>query len=236
MVRGWSEKHGIAIINYFGSNEGIALMTDVKLMTDPSQRAAFFPRYGCGVEWTFPAASCTSIKLIDPETGEEVTEPGVPGELRISGPSVFAGYLDAANVANPFDEDGYLRTGDVFVIDGQNGEYLRYVDRAKDLVIRGGMNIAPAELETLIAAHPAVADVAVVGYPDAILGEKVCAFVVLRPGADLDLAGLVAYLTGQHIASYKLPERLEILDALPRNPVGKVLKRELRNRVGQEQP
>ena len=231
MVRGWSEKHGIAIINYFGSNEGISLMTDVKLMTDPAQRAAFFPRYGSGVQWTFPAAARTTIKLVDPETGEEVTEPGVPGELRLSGPSVFAGYLDSANVASPFDEDGFLKTGDVFVIDGPNNEFLRYVDRAKDLVIRGGMNIAPAELETLIAAHPAVAEVAIVGYPDEILGEKVCAVVALRPGAELTLPDLVAHLAAQHIASYKLPERLEIVPALPRNPVGKVVKRELRQQV-----
>ena len=234
MVRGWSERHGVAVINYFGSNEGISLMTDVNLMTDPAQRAAFFPRYGSGVQWTFPAAARTTIKLVDPETGEEVTEPGVPGELHLSGPSVFAGYLDGANVASPFDEEGFLKTGDVFVIDGPNNEYLRYVDRAKDLVIRGGMNIAPAELETLIAAHPAVAEVAVVGYPDEILGERVCAFVALRPGAELALPDLVAHLAGQHIASYKLPERLEVVDALPRNPVGKILKRELRQRIRKE--
>ncbi len=234
MVRGWSERHGIAIINFFGSNEGIALMTDVRLMTDPGQRAAFFPRYGCGVAWTFPAAAKTTIKLVAPGTGAEVSTPGIPGELRLKGPSVFAGYLDAANVASPFDADGYLMTGDMFVIDGPNQEFLRYVDRAKDLVIRGGMNIAPAELETLVASHPAVAEVAVVGYPDEILGERVCAFVVPRPGVSISLGDLVGHLAGQQIASYKLPERLEIVEALPRNPVGKVLKRELRDRLRQE--
>lgn len=228
MVRGWSEKHGISIINYFGSNEGVSLMTDVKLMTDPGQRAAFFPRYDCGVAWTFPAADKTSIKLIDPVTGEEITEAGRPGELHLSGPSVFGGYLDASNVASPFDDEGYLITGDVFAIDGPNDEFLRYVGRAKDLVIRGGMNIAPAELETLIAAHPAVAEVAVVGYPDAILGEKVCAVVALRPDADLTLEDLIVHLKEQRLASYKLPERLEIVAELPRNPVGKILKRKLR--------
>jgi acyl-CoA synthetase (AMP-forming)/AMP-acid ligase II len=231
MVRGWYEKHGISIINYFGSNEGISLMTDVVLMTDPAQRAAYFPRYGSGVEWTFPAAGRTAIKLVDPETGALVTEPGVPGELRLKGPSLFAGYLEGSGAADPFDDEGYLKTGDVFVIDGPNGEYLRYVDRAKDLIIRGGMNIAPAELETLIAAHSAVADVAVVGYPDEVLGERVAAIVVLRPGAEVAPGDLLAHLQAEQIASYKLPERVEFRSELPRNPVGKILKRKLRTEL-----
>lgn len=89
------------------------------------------------------------------------------------------------------------------------------------------MNIAPAELEQLLAGHPAVAEVAVVGYPDEVLGEKACAVVVARSPLVLD--DLVGYLKERHIASYKLPERLELRDALPRNPVGKVLKRVLRD-------
>lgn len=234
MVRGWHERHGISIINYFGSNEGIALMTDVKLMTDPAQRAAFFPRYGSGVEWTFPAAARTTIKLLD-EFGAEITEPGVPGELRLKGPSLFAGYVasddPADSPASPFDDDGYLKTGDMFVIDGPNQEYLRYVDRAKDLIIRGGMNIGPAELETLIASHPDIAEVAVVGYPDDVLGEKVCAVVVPKPGATVTLKDVVDHLAAQQIASYKLPERIEVRGELPRNPVGKILKRQLRQEL-----
>jgi acyl-CoA synthetase len=234
MVRGWYDKYGISIINYFGSNEGISLMTDVKLMTDPAQRARFFPRYGGGRQWSFPAAQRTSIKLIDPDTGAEIDEPDHPGELYLKGPSLFAGYLDGANVASPFDEDGYLKTGDMFVIDGPEQQFLRYVDRAKDLIIRGGMNIAPAELETLIASQPAVAEVAVVGYPDDVLGEKVCAVIALKPGATLTLAELNEHLSAQQIATYKLPERLAIVDTLPRNPVGKILKRQLRDDLQKE--
>jgi acyl-CoA synthetase (AMP-forming)/AMP-acid ligase II len=231
MVQGWYDKYGISIINFFGSNEGISLMTDVKLMTDAGQRARFFPRYGGGRQWTFPAARHTQVKLIDPDDGTEVTEPGRPGELYLKGPSLFAGYLDAANVPSPITADGWLKTGDVFVIDGPNQEYLRYVDRAKDLIIRGGMNIGPAELETMIASHPAVAEVAVVGYPDDVLGERVCAVIAPRPGESIDLDAVVAHLQAQQIASYKLPERLEVREALPRNPVGKILKRQLRDEV-----
>jgi acyl-CoA synthetase (AMP-forming)/AMP-acid ligase II len=231
MVQGWYDRYGVSIINYFGSNEGISLMTDVKVMTDPRQRARYFPRYGGGRDWSFPAARRTSVKLIDPATKAEVTEPGVPGELYLKGPSLFAGYLDGANLPSPFDEDGYLKTGDMFVIDGPNQEFLRYVDRAKDLIIRGGMNIAPAELETMIASHPDVAEVAVVGYADEILGEKVCAVVVPRPSRSITLPDIIKHLTDQDIASYKLPERLEVRESLPRNPVGKILKRSLRDEL-----
>jgi acyl-CoA synthetase (AMP-forming)/AMP-acid ligase II len=161
-------------------------------------------------------------------TGEDVTEPGHPGELHISGPSVFAGYLHGDELPSPFDDRGYLRTGDLFEIAGDRGQYLRYLDRARDQVIRGGMNIAPAELEGLISDHPAVADVAVIGDPDERLGERVAAVVVLRAGTSLTLEELVAWLRERSIASFKLPERLEVRDELPRNAVGKVLKRTLR--------
>ena len=231
MVRGWQEEHGIGVINFFGSNEGIALLTDPHDVPDPEQRARYFPRYGVpGVEWTSRVSKWVSVRLVD-AAGKEVTEPGVPGELRIKGPTIFPGYLGGANLASPFDEDGYLRTGDVFEIAGEDGRFLRYVDRAKDLVIRGGMNIAPAELEDLLSAHPAVAEVAVVGYPDDILGEKVCAVVVPAEGAAPTLEDLVSHLRDLRIASFKLPERLELRTSLPRNPVGKILKRDLREEL-----
>ncbi|MEU7748165.1 class I adenylate-forming enzyme family protein [Nonomuraea sp. NPDC049158] len=223
MVRGWQDEHGIAIINFFGSNEGIALLSDPAHMPDPEVRARYFPRPG--------AAGAPELldrvrtKLVAPD-GKEITEPGVPGELYLSGPTVFAGYLPGTASVDPFDEDGYLKTGDLFEIAGHRGQYLRYVDRAKDIIIRGGMNIAPAELEALLAGHPSVAEAAVAGYPDDVLGEKVCAVVV--PKGEIDLESVVSFLRDQGIASYKLPERLEIVETLPRNPVGKILKRELR--------
>lgn len=227
MVRGWQTEHGIGIINFFGSNEGTALLSNVEDFPDPNDRAQYFPRYGVeGVEWASRVSKWMEIKLSDLLTGEEITEPGVPGEMRLKGPTVFSGYL--GSVATPFDEDGYLMTGDIFEIAGDRQQFLKYVDRAKDLVIRGGMNIAPAELEGLIAEHPAVADVAVVGDRDDMLGERVAAVVVLNPEHKLTFDELIDFLTAKRIASYKLPERLEIREALPRNPVGKILKRELR--------
>lgn len=228
MVRGWQERYGIGVINFFGSNEGTGMLTDPYDVPDPEERARFFPRYGVpGVEWSTRGAAWTKVRIVDAATGEDIEEPGRPGELRIKSPQVFAGYLGGTDLPSPFDDQGYLKTGDLFEIAGDRGQFLKYVDRAKDVVIRGGMNIAPAELEQLLAGHPAVAEVAVVGYPDEVLGEKACAVVVARSPLVLD--DLVGYLKERHIASYKLPERLELRDALPRNPVGKVLKRVLRD-------
>ena len=232
MVRGWQERYGIGVINFFGSNEGVALLTTPRDVPDPEQRARYFPRYGVpGRTWSARTASQVTVKLVDLATGAEITEPGVPGELRIKGPMLFPGYVDGDRLPSPFDEEGFLKTGDVFRIAGENGEFLEYVDRAKDMVIRGGMNIAPAELENLLLGHPAIAEVAVVGVPDEVYGERVCAVVVPREGATVTLDDITAYLRERKIASYKLPERLEIRPALPRNPLGKLLKRQLRDEL-----
>ncbi|MBD8608747.1 acyl--CoA ligase [Aeromicrobium sp. CFBP 8757] len=229
MVRGWQERFGIGVINFFGSNEGIGLLSSPDDFPDPDDRAQYFPRYGAeGITWSSRVAEWVGVKLVDVTTGAEITEPGVSGELRISGPTVFAGYLNGDRRPTPFDDEGYLMTGDLFEIAGDRGQFLHYLDRAKDLVIRGGMNIAPAELEGLIADHPDVVDVAVIGDPDELLGERVAAVVTLTPGAELTLDELVTFLKGKRIASYKLPERLDVRGELPRNPVGKILKRELR--------
>jgi acyl-CoA synthetase (AMP-forming)/AMP-acid ligase II len=230
LVRTWAERHGVSIINFFGSNEGTALLSGPVDIPDPDRRASYFPNYASGVTWSTPVADRTSVRLHDPVTGEHVTEPGRPGELRIAGPTVFAGYLTRKGEpldTSSFDDDGHFRTGDVFEIAGERGEFLRYVDRLKDLVIRGGVNISPAEVEGLLAGHPDVAEVGVVGVPDEVMGERLCAVVV--PGERKpSLEDLVAYLRERQVAAFKLPERLEYADSLPRNPVGKILKRQLR--------
>lgn len=229
MVRGWQEKFGIGVINFFGSNEGISLLSSLEDFPDPVERAQYFPRYGTeGVTYSGRIADQTSVRLVDLATGEDITEPGRSGELRISGPTVFAGYLHGDRRPSPFDEQGYLKTGDLFEIAGDKGQFLHYLDRAKDLIIRGGMNIAPVELEALIAEHPDVVDVAVIGDPDVVLGERIAAIVTLKAGATMTLDELVTFLRGHKIASFKLPERLQVVGDMPRNPVGKILKRELR--------
>ena len=144
---------------------------------------------------------------------------------------MFPGYLPASGVPEPFGADGYLKTGDILEIAGDELQYLHYVDRSKDMVVRGGMKISAAELEGFISDHPQVADVAVVAYPDEVLGERACAVVVPRPGETVTLAEITSYLGGLGIATFKLPERLEVREELPRNPLGKVLKRDLRDEL-----
>jgi acyl-CoA synthetase len=230
LLQGWHDKYGIEIINFYGSNEGIALLGTPTDIPDPSVRALYFPRYAAR-DWSITLSRTTQARIVDPATGGEISSAGVPGELRIKGPGVFPGYLPASGVPDPFDSDGYLMTGDILEIAGDELQYLHYVDRSKDMVVRGGMKISAAELEGFISGHPAVADVAVVAYPDDVLGERACAVVVPRPGQAVTLAEIIAYLRELGIATFKLPERLEIRAELPRNPLGKILKRDLRDEL-----
>lgn len=172
-------------------------------------------------------------RIVDPETEQEIHEAGRPGELRIKGPTVFSGYWKAPEIdARSFDADGWFRSGDLFEIAGDQGQFVRFVGRLKDVIIRGGMNISSEEIEGHLMGHPAIADVAVVGTPDENLGERLCAFVVFKPDQAADMAQINHYLTREkHVAVYKQIERLEVIDLLPRNPVGKVLKRELRQQL-----
>ena len=233
-VRVFTERYGIDVINYFGTNEGASLTASALDLPDPALRASYFPRFGVdGYEWKLPVARRVSTRLVDPDTGRDIDTPGTPGELRVRGPAIFPGYFRAPDMtARAFDSQGYYRTGDLFEIAGERRELYRFVGRLKDIIVRGGFNISSEELEALLLAHPKVREAAIVGYPDDNLGERVCAVVVPQAGATLALPELVAFLrTEKKVASYKLPEKLLLLDALPRNPVGKVLKRDLRTTV-----
>lgn len=218
MVSGWHER-GVEIINVFGSNEGAALLSTGSSVPDPERRARFFPR---------PNSLGVQTRLVDSATGADITAAGMPGELRFSGPTVFAGYLESDG--SEFDEQGYFCTGDVFewVGEAQPPTLLRFVDRLKDIIIRGGMNIAAAEVEGLLASHPQVSECAAVGYSDPELGERLGVFVVIAGEETLTLDSLIDHLRSLDVASFKLPERLEVVSVLPRNAVGKVLKPQLR--------
>lgn len=230
MVKGWQDRHGVTVMNVFGSNEGTSLFSTGEAIPDPEQRARFFPRFGAeGLEWpaSFPAKIRT--RLVNPETEQEITVPGVEGELRIDGAMTFDGYWRAPDLtAAAFDAQGYFRTGDLFEITPEaDGRYYRFVGRCKEIIIRGGQNISPAEVDVLIESHPRVREASCAAYPDERLGERVCAVVALRPDQTLTLDELCEHLKAQDVATYKLPEKLRIVEALPRNPLGKVLRREL---------
>ncbi len=233
MIEGW-EARGVEICNAFGSNEGVSMLSTRSSVPDPGQRARLFPE---------PDWPGIQIRIVDLHSGEEITDVERPGELLFAGPTVFDGYLgsDGSEFV-----DGFFRSGDIFEWatpdrSGDRPRLLRFVDRAKDIIIRGGMNISAAEVEGLVSAHPGIAECAVVGYPDPILGERIGVFVVPHPTAGAtgagsgqpaapDLDSVAQLMRSADVASYKIPERLEIVDALPRNAVGKVVKPELRER------
>ncbi|MFC8512877.1 class I adenylate-forming enzyme family protein [Streptomyces sp. NPDC057257] len=162
------------------------------------------------------------------------------GEVRLRGEAVCQGYLDPAQTAEAFDEEGFLHTGDLGHLTPSG--HLVLTGRLKDVIIRKGENISAKEIEDLLAAHPAVGDVAVIGLPDAERGERVCAVVEQPPeqppGADrLTLDVVTAYLRAEGLSVHKLPEQLEVVDALPRNDtLRKVLKYKLRERYAQGSP
>jgi len=167
------------------------------------------------------------IRVVD-DDGRDCPS-GTAGEILTCGPSVTVGYYNNPDAnARSFSPDGWFATGDIGILDAKG--YLKIVDRKKELIIRGGANIYPREIEEVLYQHPKVLEAAAVGVPDPRLGERVCACIVPRPGESLTFEEMIAFLRGK-IATYKLPEFFRLLDALPRTPTGKVQKGPLRDIV-----
>jgi acyl-CoA synthetase (AMP-forming)/AMP-acid ligase II len=167
------------------------------------------------------------VKVVD-EDGREVAL-GRPGELLVQGYNVTQGYFgEPEETARTIDADGWLRTGDIGSIDAEG--HVRITDRKKDMFIVGGFNAYPAEIENLLLRCDDIAQVAMVGAPDERLGEVGVAFVVPRPGHRPTSDSIIAYARA-HLANYKVPRRVELVESLPVNASGKVLKFELRDRA-----
>jgi cyclohexanecarboxylate-CoA ligase len=182
----------------------------------------------------FPVA--TSETPDDPKIGTSVGQPAkgvqvrvVDGELRLKGPQCFLGYVDSSLDAAAFDEDGWFRTGDLGSVDDDGR--VRIEGRLKDVIIRNAENISAQEVEEVLLRHPAIVDVAVIGLPDARTGERVCAVVVTDGDAALTVPELVEHCVAAGVAKYKCPEQLHFVDVLPRNPMGKILKQQLRSEL-----
>lgn len=167
------------------------------------------------------------VRIVDAVTGVPVAD-GMDGEILTRGPEVMLGYTDPEETETAFDPDGYFRTGDLGF--RSHGDFLTISGRKKDLIIRGGENISPREIEDLLHRHPAILEAAVVAMPHIRLGETPMAWVVLRKGHTLNLDQLIAFLEGARLARQKFPERLEIVSELPRTATGKILKHVLRLR------
>jgi long-chain acyl-CoA synthetase len=168
----------------------------------------------------------TELRVVDPEDPAKDVAPGERGELIVRGPQVFSGYYGKPEETERVFVDGWFRTGDIVTVD--EGGFVRIVDRIKELIITGGFNVAPTEVEIALRQHPRVEDAAVVGLPSEHSGEEVVAAVVLAPGAEIDVESIRDFVRGI-LTPYKVPRRIFIVDELPKSLIGKVLRRQVRD-------
>lgn len=177
--------------------------------------------------------SGVDLKLVKLDGG--VASLGEEGEVRAKAPQLMLGYLDGSLDADAFDDEGYFRTGDLGVLNERN--MLAITGRVKDIIIRKGENVSAKEVEDHLYKHPKVADVAVIGLPDARSGERVCAVVSTAEGeTPLEFGEMVEFLKGEGLMIIKVPEQLEVVDVIPRSPAGKILKRDLQKQYADSEP
>jgi len=227
-----ASQFGVEIVNFFGSNEGVTLQSTTATVPDTRLRATHFARVGRpNIAWPdFEYAAQLETKLVDTKTQEEITEPGQAGELLIKGSTIFSYYYGSPELTSAaFDDAGFYRSGDLFEIEGDGNSlcYYKFVGRCRELIIRGGFNIAPAEIDNLLSDHPGISEVAAFGVSDERLGERVGVAFVPREAAKITLEDVVRHLKSKHIATFKLPEGVVAVESLPRNPMQKVLRQAL---------
>ena len=211
---------GTPIINAWGLTEFPAA-TSLSPVDPPQKFNGSVGRLAPGVE----------LKVVGFD-GNVVIDGG-EGELWVRGPQLCHGYVDSSLDADAFDADAFFRTGDLGTVDADG--FVHITGRLKDVIIRNAENLSAQEIENVLAEHPAVADVAVVGVPDPNTGERACAIVVLAPGYEsIAIPDLADHCTAAGLAKQKIPEQLLIVDELPRNPLGKVLKHVLRKQLTPE--
>lgn len=170
----------------------------------------------------------TECRVVDPDEPTNDVAPGQPGELVVRGPQVFAGYYGKPEETESVFVDGWFRTGDIVTID--DAGFVRIVDRIKELIITGGFNVAPTEVEGALRQHPDVVDAAVVGLPSDHSGEEVVAAIVVDPGTDVDVEAIREFARGI-LTPYKVPRRIFVVDELPKSLIGKVLRRQVKERL-----
>ena len=206
---------GARVLQFYGSNETGAL-SRTTMRDDREHR----------LQTAGQVIVDMNVRLLD-DAGNDIKEPDTPGHPICKGPATCLGYLDDERAhAELFTPDGWMRIGDLCTLDVDG--YLRVVGRTSDIIIRGGKNISAPAVEGEVAQHPAIALAAAVAMPDEVFGERVCLYAELEPGAELDLDTLVAFLRDRGVSPEWFPERLVVLEALPRASGGKVAKGELR--------
>jgi acyl-CoA synthetase (AMP-forming)/AMP-acid ligase II len=212
---------GVDLVHVYGLTEGGTSGTFLR----PEQHADAVARVGEHGISIGTAGFHPWVRLRVADEEDRQVGPGVVGELCLAGPSVMEGYVaDEASTREAL-RGGWLHTGDMVMRD--DAGFLYFVDRAKQMIRRGGLDISSTEVEAVVLTHPAVAEAAAIGRPNPILGEDVAAVVVLREGAQADARELIEHCA-EHLADYKVPREIRFVDALPRNAMGRVVKPELR--------
>jgi len=219
-VRALTDKTGKGIYDVYGLTENAAFATATPWGAKAKPGSVGVPLPN------------TQVKIVDLETGEKELPAGEAGEICIAGPQVMAGYHNKPEESATALRQGWLYSGDIGYLD-EDG-YLFVVDRKKDMIIAGGYNIYPKEIDEVLFSHPKVLEACAVGVTDAYRGETVKAFVVVRPGEQLAAEEVIAYCR-QHLAAYKVPRQVAFLESLPKSAVGKILRRELKTMDAQAQ-
>lgn len=212
-IDAWQERSGAPLLELWGMTEISGLGTT---------HAVYSPRVPGSIGVSLPGVQ---VRVADLEDVSLDATPGSPGELMVRGPIVMMGYFgNDAETAKTIEPDGWLHTGDIATVD-ENG-YFFVVDRRKDLIITGGYNVYPAEIERVLSAHPAVAMVAVGPVPNDVKGELACAYVVLRAGSSPSEDELIEF-TRDKLAAYKRPRVVRFVSELPTTSTGKIMRRKL---------
>jgi long-chain acyl-CoA synthetase len=208
LTRFWQEATGSPIIEGLGMSEGAPIANNpLDGVRKPGSVGLVPPG--------------TEVQTVDLETGTRVMPPGERGEIRVRGPQFAKRYRNRPDETRAAIRDGWLYTGDIGLFDEEG--YLFVVDRKKEMIIVGGYNVYPREIDELLFKHPCILEAAAVGVPDSFSGEAVKVFVVLKPGRALDEEGLLAYCR-ENLVKYKIPKHVEFVAALPRSGVGKIDK------------
>jgi long-chain acyl-CoA synthetase len=213
VLRSFDARHNVAILEGYGLSETSPAASFNLPERERKPGSVGLPVWGC------------EMRLVD-ESGREVTEPLVRGEIQIKGHNIMKGYWKKPEATAAALKDGWFGSGDIGARDADG--YYFIVDRKKDMIIRGGYNVYPREIEEVLYAHPAVAEAAVVGAPDPRHGEEIKAVIAKRAGHEATTAQDIIDYCREHLAAYKYPRIVEFLPALPKGPTGKILKRELR--------
>jgi long-chain acyl-CoA synthetase len=214
VMRRFESTFGVRVLEGYGLSETAPVVAFNQLYRPSKPGTVGLPVFG------------VDVRCVD-EAGRPVST-GTPGEVVVRGPNVMKGYFNRPEATDEAMRNGWFHTGDIGSID-QDG-YLSIVDRKKDMILRGGFNVYPRELEEVILSHPAVSLAAVIGVPDERLGEEVKAYIVRKPGASLAEEELLEWMREQ-FAAYKYPRLIEFVDSLPIGPTGKILKRALKERL-----